>query len=202
MRACAQIRKIVSLAIEGNLRILGKILDQLHLVGLVPLLHEGDGFLSWQGKTLQLCALLDDLLHLRFQLIQVFPGEGFTLKIIVKSVLDGGTDSQLRLRIQPLYRLSQHMGCGVTQGSQPLLVARSQNIQLAVLGNNGAQILNLSVYLSGTGRSRQPLADVGSNLIDASRIVILFLRSVFQCDDHVFFLLPENVMAHLLLSFP
>ena len=108
VRAGAEIHKI-SLTVEGNLLAFGKVFDELDLVGLISLLHQGDGLVAGQRELLQTVALLDDFLHLRFDLVQVFTVEGSRLEVIVEAVFDRRTDGKLYVRIKMLYSFSQYM---------------------------------------------------------------------------------------------
>ena len=122
MRACAQIHEF-ALTVKADYRILRQILDQLHLIVFVSLLHEGDRLITGKRKALQRQALLHDLLHFLFDCGKILAGNGLLkFKIIVKAVLDGRSDRQLRIRIQALYRLCQNMGSGMAEGSRSVLV--------------------------------------------------------------------------------
>ena len=121
MRSGAQIHEI-PLGIEGDFSVFRQILDQFHFVGLVFFLHESDGFLSGQRKPFDLRALFDHLFHLFFDFIQIFSGKGLTVKIVIKTGVDGRADGQFCLRIQPFDRLCQHVGGGVAQRRQPFFV--------------------------------------------------------------------------------
>ena len=113
MGAGAQVGKL-ALLIEGDMGVLRQVLDQLHLVGLLLLLHEPDGLRPGQLKALQFELLLADLAHLRLQRRQILLGKGlFHIKIVIEAGFDGGADGQLDLRMQALHGLRQHMGAGV-----------------------------------------------------------------------------------------
>ena len=109
MRAGTQIYE-AALVIEGNLRILRQIFNQLHLIRLTLVFHVLDCFIAGQSEPLQFMSFLDDLLHLRFQLIQVFPGKRLCVEIIIKSIFNGRPNGHLCLREQTLYRLRQYVG--------------------------------------------------------------------------------------------
>ena len=107
----------VALLVEGDVGVLRQVLDELHLVGLLLLLHELDGLLTGQLKALQLQFLLADLAHLSLQGGQILGGEGAGgVKVIVEPVLNAGADGQLHLGVQPLHGLSQHVGAGMPIG--------------------------------------------------------------------------------------
>ena len=178
MRAGTQIHE-AALVIERNLRVLRQILDQFHLVRLSLFFHKFDCFRSGQGKPLDPVAFLDDLLHLRFQLIQILPGKRSRIKVIVKSVLDGRPDRHLGLREKPFYRLRQNMRCGMPKHFKPLRIAGCQDIQAAVFVDHGPQILHDTVHLTGTGRSGQPFRNIMGDIINAHCLCVLFTGSVF-----------------------
>ena len=107
----------LALLIEGDVGVLGQVVDQLHLEGLALLLHELDGLLPGQLKPLQLQLLLADLPHLGLDLLQVLGGEGEGgVHVVVPALVDGGADGQLHLGPQALDRLGHHMGAGVPVG--------------------------------------------------------------------------------------
>ena len=113
----------LALLIEGDVGVLGQILDQLHLEGLRLLLHELNGLGPGQLEPLQLQLLLADLPHLRLDLGQILLCEGKgCVQIVVKTAVDGRADGQLHLRPQALDSLSQHVGAGVPIGLAILLV--------------------------------------------------------------------------------
>ena len=131
MGAGAQVGKL-TLLVEADDRILRQVVDQLHLVGLLLLLHILDGFLAGQLEALQLQLLLADLPHLRLDLHQVVGGKGKgCVQIVVKAVVDAGADGQLHLRPQPLHGLRQNVGTGVPVRLAVLLVFKRVDVFLA-----------------------------------------------------------------------
>ena len=97
--------------------------------------------------------------HLRLNLLEIVGGKGrLKLHIIIESIRNGRSDSQLHARIQALYRLGHHMACRMAQHRQSLLVLQRQDIQLAVLIHYRSDVYNLAVDLTGTGHAGQSLA--------------------------------------------
>ena len=91
-----------------------QVVDQLHLVGLLPLLHVLQGLLPGQLKALQLQLLLADLAHFALDLGQVLGGEGKgRVQIVIKTVFDGRADGQLHLGPQALDGLRHDVRAGV-----------------------------------------------------------------------------------------
>ena len=116
VRAGAQVGKF-PLGIEGNNGVLGQIVDELHLVRLVLLLHIGDGLGTGLLAALQTNALLADFLHLRLDLRQMLRGEGEGgVKVIIPALIDGRADGKLHLRPQPLDGLGHDVGAGMPVG--------------------------------------------------------------------------------------
>ena len=117
----------IPLGVEGNGRVLGQVVDQLHLVGFVALLHVGNGLgtgllAADDGQT-----LLADLLHLRLDLGKMLGSEGEgRVKVIVPALVNGGADGQLHLRPQALDGLRHDVGAGVPVGLAILRVFKSE----------------------------------------------------------------------------
>ena len=160
MGAGTEIREF-PLAVETDDGVLRKVLNQLHLVGLVFLLEEPDGIFSWKFKALQRQIFLHNLLHLGFDGREILGGDwGLNIQIIVEAVVDGRADGQLRLRVQTLDGLGHNVGSGVAEGVTPSLVLKGENVQRAVPVNDRPQIHPLAVHLPGACHSRQTLAHV------------------------------------------
>ena len=131
MGTCAQVHKL-ALLIKRDVGVGGQVVNKLHLVGLVLLLHKGDGFGPGQLEALQLQLFLADLAHLRLQGVQMLLGEvEGGVEIVVKSALDAGANGQLHLRVQALDGLGQHMGAGVPVGAAVVLVFKGIDVFFA-----------------------------------------------------------------------
>ena len=117
----------VALLIEGDDRVLGQVVDKLHLVGLALLLHELEGLGPGQLKALQLQLLLADLAHLGLQLGELILGEGLGgVEVVVKAVFNCGADGQLHLGVEPLHGLGQDVAGGVPVGLAVLRVFKGK----------------------------------------------------------------------------
>ena len=111
--AGAQVGEL-ALGVEGDGGIFRQILNQLHLIRLVLLLHIADGFCPGLLAADNGQPLLADFLHLRLNLFQMLGGEGEGgIKVIVPALVNGGADGQLHLGPQALDGLRHHMGAGV-----------------------------------------------------------------------------------------
>ena len=122
----------LALLVEGDVGVLREVVDELHLVGLLLLLHELHRLLTGQLKALQLQLLLADLPHLRLQGLQVLGGEGTGgIEVIVEAVVDAGADGQLHLRVQALHGLGQDVGAGVPVGLPVLGIFKGVQVLVA-----------------------------------------------------------------------
>ena len=101
-------------------------------IGLFPLLHVLDSLGAGQLEALQLQLLFADLAHLTFNLLHDLrsKGEG-GVHIVVEALVDRGADGQLHLRVQPLDRLGQDMGAGVSVGFAIGLIVKGIQIFFA-----------------------------------------------------------------------
>ena len=132
MRSRAQINKI-PLFIEGNLRILRQIINQLHLVRFLLLLHHLNCLRARHGKAGEFRTLLDNFLHLRLKLIKCLAVKWRAVKIIVKPIVNRRSNRKFCLRVKALYCLRQYMGSRVAVCPLSHIVLESQNTQFTVL---------------------------------------------------------------------
>ena len=118
----AQVHEL-ALLVEGDVGVLGQIVDEFHLVGLFLFLHVLDGLGAGQLEALQLQLLFTDLTHFSLDLAQVVLGESEgRVQVVIKAVVDAGADGQLHLRVQALDSLGQNVGAGVPVGLAVLLI--------------------------------------------------------------------------------
>ena len=116
MGAGAQVHEL-TLLVEADDRVLRQVADELHLVGLALLLHEGDGLRPGQLEPLQLQILPLDLLHGLLDLLEVVGGEvEGRVEVVIEPVLGGGADGQLHLRPEAFDGLGQDVGGRVPIG--------------------------------------------------------------------------------------
>ena len=112
VRTCAQVNKI-TLLVEGDRRIFGKVVYKLNLVGLILLFHKLKSLVAGKCELLQLLVLLNYLLHLTLDLGKICRCKLYLrVDVIVEAVVNGGTDGKLCLGIKSLYCLCKHVaGC-------------------------------------------------------------------------------------------
>ena len=116
MRAGAEVGKI-ALLIEANNSVLGQVINELYLIGLLLFFHKFDSFSAGQLKTLEFELFLADFAHFGFQSSQIIGSErSRSIKIIVEAVIDAGADGQLYIGVQSFHSLRQYVGAGVPIG--------------------------------------------------------------------------------------
>ncbi len=131
VRPGAQVGKAF-LFIEGNDAVFGKVVDQFHLIGFV--FHELQGFLAGQLKAFEFGIFLDDARHFLFHVLEELGRGGLVhIKIVVKTVVDGRADGQLRLGAKRLHGLRQHVAGGMAQRPAAVGIVKGEDFQFAVL---------------------------------------------------------------------
>ncbi len=140
----------------------GLVVDQLQLVGLAGQLGTRLllGLVHPPGEQL---ALLDDLAHPLFQLVQILRRERLGhVEVVVEAVGDGRADAQLGLREQLLHGLGQHVCRRVPDDAAALVGVGRDGDDLGVGVGHPAQVAQrargVAHHHDGVGRSpaRQP----------------------------------------------
>ena len=128
------------------------LLTELDLVGLFHFLELCN---SVSGRELELFksqVLLDYLLHLSLYLLQFFGSEGlFEVEVVVESVVDSRTNSQLSTGVESLYSLSEDVGSGMPEGLFAVECIEGADLKLAVAVDDSADVLYFAVYLYAAG---------------------------------------------------
>ena len=95
VRSAAEVGEC-ALLIEADLLALGKVLNEFDLVRLMILAHERDRLLAGEREAADGQVALDDLAHLRLDLLEVLHRDGrLEVDVIVVAVVDDGTDGEL-----------------------------------------------------------------------------------------------------------
>ncbi len=129
MRPCTQIDEI-PLPVERNHGIFRQVLYQLHLVRFAHFFHVSDCFIPREREPFKRNILLYDLPHFLFYPAHILRRERLLdVKIIIESVFDSRTYGQLCIRVQPLDRLSQYMGCCVPECLLPAFGVECEQIE-------------------------------------------------------------------------
>ena len=136
------------LPVERNRFALGQVVDQFDLVRLV--LHQFQRFRAGQLKAFQTGIFLDDPRHFLFDGREEFGRKRLVhVEIVVEAVVNGGADGELRLGLQGLYGLREHVTGRVPEHAQTVRVIRREDIKLASVRNGLRQILNRAVHARG-----------------------------------------------------
>ena len=186
--AGAQVHEL-ALLVEADGRVLGEIVDELHLVGLPLPLHEGDGLRPRELEPLQLQILPLDLLHGLLDLLEVVGGEvEGGVEVIVEPLLGGGADGQLHLGPQALDGLGQDVGSRMSIGPAAVGVLKGEQPQAAVLFDGQKGVGTDAVDLAADDGLLQLLAEGRGDVQGAQAVLVLPLRAVGEGDDHSCFL--------------
>ena len=170
VRANAQVG-VLPLPVEADDLSLRQFLDQLYLVRLPSLLHQGDGLLPGQLEPFDLQVLLDDLLHLSLDVLQYLGGEGdLAVEIVVKAVVNGRPDGQLGVRVQTLDCLCQDVGGGVAEHMLPVRIRKGEQLHICVPLQHLGQGTELAVHM-GTQHIPTDKASRGGGIVDRQRAV-------------------------------
>ncbi len=152
MRARAQIGEIALLVERDILALIGVFLAKLNLVRFALFLEELHCLIGSKRKLLDFDALLDDFLHLSFNLSEGVGCEGsIGVKIVVEAVVDCGTDSEFHIREQTFNSLRENMGSGVVERALPLFIGESEDIERAILLELGSHIADRAVDFRSAG---------------------------------------------------
>ena len=123
----------------------GLVVDELELVGLTGQFGAGL-ILGLVDPPVEQLALLDDLAHPLFQLVQVLGRERrLDVEVVVEAVGDRRPDAELGVREQILHRLSQHVGGRVPDHAAPVVGVRGDRDHIGVGVGNPAQVAQRAV---------------------------------------------------------
>ena len=149
VRAGAEVDEL-ALAVEADDRVIGQLVDQLHLVGLVALGHERDGLLPGQLKALDAQIFLDDLLHLALERGQHVGREGdLGVEVVVEAAVDSRADGQLGRGVEALDGLCEDMRSGVVEDVCTALVGEGEELDVVACGEGTGECGQLAVDFGG-----------------------------------------------------
>ncbi|EJX01852.1 hypothetical protein, membrane [gut metagenome] len=113
MRTCAKVGKI-TLLVEADNCIFGKIIYKFYFVGFVPLFHKLYGLFTGKFKALQFNFFLAYFSHLSLEIFQNLGSDcKGSIKVVVKSVFNSRAYGKLNFGVQAFDSLSQNVACGV-----------------------------------------------------------------------------------------
>ena len=111
-------------------------------------------------KLFKLDIFLDDLLHFGFDLFEILGRERlFDIEIVIESVVDSRSDSELYFGEESFYSLSHDMGSGVAECLFTVLIGECQHLEGSVLVKLCAEVADLAVQFYGTGGLIESHAD-------------------------------------------
>ena len=180
MGAGAEVGKL-TLLIEADDGVFRQVLNQLNLVRLALFLHQCDCLSTGQLKTFERQCFFNDLLHLSFNLGQIVSGDGgLGIYVVVEAVGNRRTDCQLDFRPEAFDRLCHDVGSGMAQGRQAFLVLCGQDVEGAVMVNDGTQVDGFAVHLCDSSDTGKAGADILRNFDSGKSVLVFFYRAVFQ----------------------
>ena len=129
---------------------------------------------------------LDDLPHLNFDLLQDLRGEnGLGVDVIIEAVVDGGSDGQLGIGIEPLDRLRQYVRRRVAIGKPPIRIVKGVEGDFTVMLQRKGQTMHLPVHGGGKDLAGKALGNLLGHLQQRRAFLDLDDAAVFQFDlDH------------------
>ena len=189
VRATAQVDK-VALGVEGKVLIRRDSFQQLDLVLLTLLVEQLNSFVATHQGAGYLVVRFHQLLHLRFDLLQIFRGKRTLVgEVVVEAIFNNRTDSYLCRWEQPLNRHRHQVSTGVTDHFQAILITGGNDCQISIIFNGIRGIHQLTIDLTGQGNFCQASANISSNIKNGNGISKLPLAAIRKGNyRHVVFL--------------
>ncbi len=145
VRPAAQVDEL-ALGVDADGLLVGQVLDELDLEGLVLVLEEPERLVARQLGAGDRQVLGDDLGHLRLDARKVGVGDGLgEAEVVVEAVLDGRPDGVLGARPQALDRLGEHVRGAVAQDVDAGRRVEGDDGDLVALVELAAQVDGLAV---------------------------------------------------------
>ena len=183
VRTAAQVEP-VALPVQADVFVRGDARDDLGLVVLAELLERLDRRVARHQPALDLEVGLGELVHLRFELREVFrregPAEG---EVVVEAVLDHGTDGDLRFGVDSLHGLRQQVRRGVTDDFEPVRVLAGDDRNRGVMVDDVRGVHELAVDTAGERSLGKSRTDARGNACHGHGLFEAALAAVRQCDD-------------------
>ncbi len=185
MRAAAQIEPL-ALPVDLDLLVLGDGIDQFDLEGFALVGEDGFRLLARPHFLGEGFVAGDDLAHLLFDGGQVFRGEGLVAgEIVIKAVLDDGSDGHLGAGIELLHGFGHHMRAVVADEFQRFGVVAGDDAHLAVLADGIGKIAQFAVEAERHRLLFQRFGDGRRQLAPRDAFLERAHRTVGECEiDH------------------
>ena len=183
VRTPAQIDPL-ALAVHRDGLVARDVRDDLRLVLLAPVAEEPDRFVAVPFLARDRLVAVDDLAHAGLHAFQILRCEGLLAReVVVEPVLDGGSDGDLRLRVELLHRLGEDMGRVVTQQLQRLLGIPGHDSDGRIGLDGGGEVAHRAVDPDRERRPGESLADARGDVGPGHRSVEVPGRAVGQRDS-------------------
>ena len=139
VRSCAKLRKLALLIKADVFAFCGVFLDEFNFIRLVLLLHKFNCLINRKFKSCNFRIFFDNLLHLCFNLEQILGRKRFFhIKIIIKSVVNSGADSEFCIGIKPFNSLSHNMRSSMVKCFSAVLIIKGKYFKRTICINNGS----------------------------------------------------------------
>ncbi len=186
VRAAAQIDPVALPVQRDLLARRDDVVDDLRLVDLALVLEESDRVVLRHDAALDRQRLGDDLVHLGLDLREVVGRERrLAREVVVETVVDDGTDRDLRVGEQPLRRLREQVRSRMTQDVERLGALLGDDRQLRVVFDAETRVDELAVDLAGERGLREAGADRRGDVLHRDSVIELALAAVGERDvDH------------------
>ncbi len=200
MRSPAKVEPL-ALPVDGDVLARRNALDDLGLVVFADLLEIGDGLVAAPDFARDRLVAVDDLAHLRLDLLEVFGLEGFCAReVVIEAVLDHRPDRHLRAGEKLLHGFGHHMRAVVAQDFKPVLRLRRHHFHNGVPVDHRGQVHHLAVDLDRQRLLRERLRNALGKGQSAERTFHFAYGTVGQFQiDHVSSL---NAFRACVRSFP
>ena len=178
MGPAAQIHPL-ALLVDSDLLITRQVFNDLHLVVLTHIAKNFDRPVAGADDALNSQIVGGDLGHALFNGLEVFRREVVARrKVVIKTVLNGRSDSDLRAREELLYRLRQQVSGGVTNNFYGRLIAIRENTERGVALNHIGGIDLSAVNHTSECGFRETRANIGGDIKHCDRGIKSALGSI------------------------
>lgn len=177
----------IALLVDADGFALGQVTNDFRFVGFALALKERNRVIPIPHLAGDGLATVDDLVHARFDTLEIFRGERVvSRKVVEEAVLDIGSDRHLSAGIELLDRFGEYMGRIMPQDiERRLFVLGGHDLDRRVFIDLTRQIPRRAVYANAQRRLGQPRPDTARNIGAGHRCVIVLDTPVGKGDrDH------------------
>ena len=139
--------------------------DQFRLITLADPFEMRDGFIARPNFAARRQIGLHDLMHLGFDLREIFGRErGFAREVVIETIVDGRADGHLGARIERLHRHGEDMGCVVADQLQRFVILLGDDADFGVVFDRPEQVVFLPVHFQDQRRFGEARPDGSRDL--------------------------------------